>query len=142
VARVVLDTNVYISAILFGGPPAALLAMARAGAIELMVSPAILDEVAGVLCSKFGFTAAHATEVLREIRSLAHVVRPGVRLAVVREDEPDNRILECAVAAGAAYVGSGDRRHLLALGTYAGIPILPPARLLQALRGIPPGPRT
>lgn len=139
--RVVLDTNVYISALLFGGPPEALLALARARVIELIVSPPILDEVTGVLRDKFAFTASQATEAIREVRSLAQSITPNVHLSVIQSDEPDNRILECAVAGQADYIGSGDTKHLLPLGTYEGIPILPPAQLLQVLQEQPPAPR-
>jgi uncharacterized protein len=135
VDRVVLDSNVHISAVLFGGVPEALMAMARARSFELIASPPILDEIAGVLRTKFRFTAAQAAEVIRETRSFARVINPGPRLDVIRDDESDNRILECAVAGEANYIGSGDRQHLLPLGSYQGIPILPPAILLQTLQG-------
>jgi len=138
VSRVVLDTNVYISAFLFGGVPGALIAVARAGVAELMVSPPILEETAGILRRRFGFTRAQVAEVMREIRSLARLITPDLHRAVIREDEPDNRVLECAVAAGADYIGSGDRRHLLPLRVYEGIPILPPAVLLRVLQAQTP----
>lgn len=130
-----LDTNVYISAVLFGGPPANLLALARAGIIELIVSPPILKEIVGVLRHKFGFTASQATAVVREIQSVAQTIGPTTRLTVIREDEPDNRVLECAVAGGAHFIASGDRRHLLSLKTFEGIPICTPAELLRILQG-------
>jgi putative PIN family toxin of toxin-antitoxin system len=140
VPRIVLDTNVYISAFLFGGVPGALIGLARAGGAELVVSSAILDEIAGVLRRRVEFTDAQVAEVMRETRSLARLVTPALRLAVIREDEPDNRILECAVAGRAHYIGSGDRRHLLPLRIYKGIPILSPAVLLHVLQAQTPPP--
>ncbi len=131
--RVVLDTNVYISAALFGGPPANLLALARAGVIELIVSPPIIKEISGVLRHKFGFTASQTSTVVREIQSLARTVDPPSRLRVIQEDDPDNRVLECAVAGEAQFIASGDRRHLLSLKTFEGIPICTPADLLRIL---------
>jgi uncharacterized protein len=66
---------------------------------------------------------------------LAHlaVTTPGyLTLAVIQDDPPDNRYLECAVEGGAAYLVSGDRL-LLALGTFQDIQIVSPRVFLEAL---------
>jgi uncharacterized protein len=130
VSRVVLDTNVYISAYGFGGKPAAAMRTAILGEFELVVSPAILTEVAEKLATVLDFDRDHVEEVVRQIARISVIVRPEVRLRVVADDA-DNRILEAALASGAQIIVSGDR-HLLELGTWEGIRVV---RVADFLRG-------
>jgi len=134
VRRVVLDTNVYLSAILFGGRPEAIVHLARSRALLLVASAPILAELTRVLRTKFDWTAAQAREAALEIRSLAIIVRPRERLSVIREDEPDNRVLECAVAGAVQAIVTGDWRHLRPLESFRGTPILTPREFLDHLR--------
>lgn len=120
--RVVFDTNVYFSAYGFGGRPAKLMKAAIAGEFELVTSPALLAELARVLADKLEFDDTHVEEVIRQVSRVAHIARPLSRISVIADD-PDNRVLECAVEGGADTIVSGDR-HLLALGEFAGIAIL------------------
>lgn len=129
--RVVLDTNVYISAYGFGGKPAEVLRAAIAGECTLLTSPAILTEVADKLYAVLGFDDEHVRAVIMQVSRIAEIVRPEAHLTVV-SDEPDNRILECAVAGEAGLIVSGDH-HLLDLGAYHGIRILRPAAFLAEL---------
>lgn len=129
--RVVLDTNVYLSALLFGGPPEEILVLARAGAVTLIVSPAILDEVSAVLPRKFDWTTAQASRARREFSGLAELVIPRQTISAIREDEPDNRILKCAVAGRAEVIVTGDLRHLRPLETFRGIRIVTPREFLE-----------
>jgi putative PIN family toxin of toxin-antitoxin system len=131
--RVVLDTNVYISAYGFGGAPARLVRAAILREIELVTSPALLAEVARILADKLAFDSEHVEEVVRQIARIATIVRPMERLAVL-SDEPDNRVLECARAGDADTIVSGDR-HLLGLREYSGISIVGVA---EALRNLAP----
>ena len=94
--RVVADTNIYISAILFGGKPEEIRKLARQGTIELLVSETILAEIAGVLKRKFGWSDWQISEVIKDIRSITTLITPVSALSVIKEDEPDNRVLECA----------------------------------------------
>jgi putative PIN family toxin of toxin-antitoxin system len=119
VSRVVLDTNVYISAYGFGGKPAAVLRAAILGEFELVTSPQILTEVADKLAAVLGFDREHVEEVVRQIARVAVVVRPRARLSIVADDA-DNRILEAALESGADCIVSGDR-HLLDLVNWEGI---------------------
>lgn len=135
--RVVLDTNVYLSAILFGGPPEAIVHLARSRALLLVVSAPILAELTRVLRTKFDWTAAQAREAVQEIRSLAVVVRPRERVGVIVADEPDNRVLECAVAGSVQAIVTGDLHHLRPLEFFRGIPILTPREFLDHLRSTP-----
>ena len=102
--RIVADTNIYISALNFGGPPDQVLALARRGRVELFISKPILDEIEGVLTKKFHWPVARVREALGVIREFARIVEPSERIAVIKKDEPDNRVLECALAAKATIV--------------------------------------
>jgi putative PIN family toxin of toxin-antitoxin system len=127
----VLDSNVYISAVLFGGKPRLIIQAALAGKIRLAISASILTEIEGVLGgSKFKFPEAAAREVVSEIASLAEIFAPAEKISRVKEDPDDDHILECALAASAAAIVSGDS-HLLALGIFRAIPILSPTNCLE-----------
>jgi putative PIN family toxin of toxin-antitoxin system len=124
VLRVTADTNILISALIFrGGKPFQLLELAREGKISLAVSDAILDEVGGVLARKFNWPPEDIADARKRIIVIARTVKPAVQLDVIKEDPPDNRILECAVGAGSDYIVSGDK-DLLRLGGYDSIKIL------------------
>jgi uncharacterized protein len=110
--HVVFDTNIYISALAFpaGNAEAAYLQAIR-GRFELYTSVAILTETANVLQTKFDWEESRIRQAVQEIGQVATVLRPRPTLHILK-DEPDNRILECAVAAQAQWIVSGNR-HLL-----------------------------
>ena len=127
----VLDSNVYISAVLFGGKPRRIIEAALAGRVRLAVYAIILEEIEGVLSGKkFKFSETAAREIINEISNLAEIFEPVEKLSRIKEDPDDDRILECALAASAAAIVSGDS-HLLALGNFRGIPILSPDECLE-----------
>lgn len=132
--KVVLDTNIYISAILFGRKPEEIRKLSQEGKIELLVSEAIIAEVAEVLRKKFDWESWQISQVIDEIRETAILVIPRQTLSVIKKDEDDNRILECAVEGKAHYIISGDKRHLLPLKEYQGINILSPAEFLRKMK--------
>jgi len=136
--RAVADTNVYISALNFGGVGEEVLSLARAEAIELFISPSILKEIEGVLIRKFQWSARRARQAVAAIQEFAQLVRPKETIHLITEDEPDNRILECAFEAQAEVVITGDR-HLRQLKTFRGIPIVSPGEFLETHRA---GPRS
>jgi predicted nucleic acid-binding protein len=94
------------------------------------VSDDILDEVADVLARKFDWPQEDIGEARRQIKRFAQKVRPAVSLEVVKADPDDDRILECASAAGSDYIVSGDR-HLLRLSRYDSMRILKLADFLE-----------
>jgi putative PIN family toxin of toxin-antitoxin system len=131
VGRVVLDTNVYVSAYGFGGKPADLLRRAIVGEFELVTSPSILLETTDKLARVLAFDVEHIERVVRQLAQIALVVRPNDRIAVL-DDDPDNRVLEAAVEGQAGTIVSGDH-HLKDLGTYRGIQILTVSDFLEEL---------
>jgi len=120
--RVVLDTNVLISALNFGGIPSRLVLLGSVGEVSLFTSCFILEETHGVLMRKFAWKRARADEAIQLLKEVMTVVVSLDRLFVVG-DEPDNRVLECAVAACADYLVSGDQ-DLLCLECYEEIQIV------------------
>jgi putative PIN family toxin of toxin-antitoxin system len=132
--KVVADTNVYVSAIVFGGTWEALLALARAGIVELVVSPALLRELRAVLIRTFGWTETRTREAQSMVTGLATVIRSRIRLSKLVTAEADHRVLECAVASKADYLVTGDKRHLLPLRDIRGVPIVSPGAFLKELQ--------
>jgi len=131
--RVVFDSNVFISAFVIPGSQGErAFLLARRKRFVLHTSIAILTEIAGRLRQKFGQDEDDIKQALRQIVRAAVVSKPTSKLGVV-EDEPDNRILECALDGQADLVVTGDR-HLLKLRRFQGIPII---RLADFLRLFP-----
>ena len=109
-----------------------LLHMAVDGDIEIAVSKPIIEEVIRVLREKFHWDGYRLHDAREQILGFARLVAPKQTLDVVKEDEPDNRILECAVEAGSDFIISADK-DLLRLGSYAGAPIMRVADFLQRM---------
>jgi uncharacterized protein len=131
--RVVLDTNVLISALFFGGNPRAVLEKAIMGQLSMFLSRGILNEFEGVLCGKkFRYPSEIARSSVGELEAISELVAPTCKLAVVKADPCDNLILECAVKAKADYVVSGDN-HLLEMKRFEGVTILSPAQFLKVM---------
>jgi len=129
--KVAADTNVYISAILFGGKAEEIRRLAREGEVELLISETILAEIAGVLKRKFNWSDWQISEVIKDIRLITTLITPTVTLSVIKEDEPDNRVLECATEGKGQYIISGDEHHLQPLKEYQGIKIVSPSQFLE-----------
>ena len=129
--RVVIDTNVFISGLNFGGKPGEVLDLLIKEEMEVLVSPFILSELGSILREKFGWADEQVTRVLSLIEAKAIEVQPEQRISVIKEKDADNRILECAVAGEADYIISGDKRHILPLKEYSGIRILSPDAFLR-----------
>jgi putative PIN family toxin of toxin-antitoxin system len=131
--KAVYDTNIIISAALSpSGIPSSLLALALDGAVQLAVSPAILDEYMEVLHRpKFGFSESVIVGLMRRITRVAVLVHP-TRTLSVSPDESDNRFLECAQEARAGYLVTGNKRHFPA-PEFAGIKIVSPAEFAGML---------
>ena len=130
--RVVGDTNVFVSALQFGGKPKQLLDVAIDGQVDLAVSEAIIAETLRVLRDKFERAPEWLAETDRQLRVITRLVQPTESIQAIEADPTDDRILECAVAAEAEVIVSGDA-HLLSLGSFRGIPIQRVADFLASL---------
>ena len=121
--KVVFDTNILVSALVFpGGRGEAALRRIIDERDQLVLSKPILDELLGILGRKFSRDAEELAHVAVFLSELAQYVRPRRRLQVVK-DEPDNRILECALTGRAKAIVTGDHA-LLALSEYQGVRII------------------
>ena len=132
--RVVADTNVYISAIVFGGTCESVLALARAGIVDLFISGAIRREVRLVLADTFGWTETRVREALAEIDGMTTLVKTSVRCSGILVHDDDHRILECALASQADFLVTGDKKHFHPLKSFQGIRIVSPRQFLDLLK--------
>ena len=121
--RVIYDTNILISGLLWKGLPYKCLLLAKARAVELVVCGEILSELSLKLKDKFGFTYSEAKMTIKEIKSFSTNVKIECSLNVIKEDSDDNKFIECACISNADCIVSGDR-HLLNLKSYKGVEIL------------------
>ena len=134
--RVTADTNIYISALHFGGTPERLLRLAEEGSIQLVISDEIMAEVAKTLRGeKFAWPEPDIEKALRQLSRITERVQPTQTLDIVKAKPSDNRILECADAGNADFIVTGDKRHLLPLGSFRGKPILQVTEFLRQLEG-------
>jgi putative PIN family toxin of toxin-antitoxin system len=135
--RVVLDSNVIISGFLFGGTPGRLLECALGNSVRAYTSMPILDEVRDVLQRpQFDLSPDQALLLVEELHDLCEVVMPGRRVNAITADPDDNVILECAQAANAELIVSGNS-HLLDLERWRGIDILSPADAMKRIESQP-----
>jgi putative PIN family toxin of toxin-antitoxin system len=121
--RVVVDTNVFISAYLFGGVPGRFLRAGLEGYFSLLTSEVLLDEPDEKLASKFQMDEGDRSLIQEELRAAAEIISSRISLQAIAEDPDDDRVLECAVAGVADCIVTGDR-YLLKLKSYGGIAIL------------------
>jgi len=131
--RVVFDSNVYISALLFKSIPGKILEMAQKDKIILIVSNEIIAETERILEEKFKWPRHNIDKFKKRLSDISENVKPGIKLNIIKERESDNRILECAVSGDANLIVSGDK-HLLKLKSYKNIPIIRPKYLTYLVR--------
>lgn len=132
--RVVLDTNILLSAFVFpGGAPEQVYRRVLDGRITLVTSPPLLSELGRILTEKFHWEKSYTEEVVAQLVRIGVVVDPTEEIADITDDPADNRVLEAAAAGHADVIVSGDR-HLLSLGTWRAVRVLAPAVLMDELR--------
>lgn len=135
--RLVLDTNVVVSGLIWDGPPKRLLDLALRGDIALFSSTILLDELASVL-ERGKFVAPLASRDLtaafltRRYGAVTTLVFPPRVDRTVPSDADDDHVIAAALSAGADAIATGDS-HLLALDPYRGIRILAPSAVLELL---------
>jgi putative PIN family toxin of toxin-antitoxin system len=135
--RLVIDTNVLVSAFLWQGVPGRLIELATAQEIQLVTSRVLLDELADVLprkklAKKVAATGLTAAQILRNYQRLAQRVAARKLPRPVSRDADDDHVLACALAAQADLIVSGDD-HLLSLKIHQQIPIVAPAEALRRI---------
>ena len=137
--RVVLDANVFVSALLSpGGASAEILSAWRDERFHLVISPAILEEIDRVLRypkirTRHRWRDAQLRRFIEDLAHLAILIPGELTLSVIADDPPDDRYLECAIEGDADHIVSGDE-HLLRLGTYGKGSIITPRAFLDILQ--------
>jgi uncharacterized protein len=131
--RVVADTNILVSALLFGGPPEQVFLAGLRGEIQLLLSLPLLKEFEKVLKEKFKLSIHLVREIIQEVMDVAEIVEVSSHIRAISYPDEDNRVLECAVDGKADFIVTGDTRHILPLKEYGGIKILSPSEFLKHL---------
>ena len=135
--RVVFDTNVVASATFWRGAPFDCLAAWANGRCEAIVSPALLAEYQETIEElHLDYPARPSVPWVEALTEAATLVFPVERATGATPDPQDEMILECALAAEADVIVSGDKKHLLSLRRFRGIPILNPADFLRSLPAV------
>ena len=129
--RVVFDTNVMISALVYGGLPGELLTRVFRGEVTLVTSTVLLNELEEILVARFAHDSSLARTVRAEIELLAEVVQRS-DLERFARDRDDDAVLAAATAGGASTIVTGDR-DLLILGEHRGIRIVTPRDFASSL---------
>lgn len=121
--RVVFDTNIFISGLVIPGSLAekAIFKIIE-GKDSLLISKDIINEVLSVLSSKFERDREALSHVAVTLTEIAELVKPSKRIKIFK-DEPDNRILECAICGEADFLVTGDKK-MLQLSEYKGVKII------------------
>lgn len=129
--KVVLDTNIVVSALVYGGKPEEVYRLVLEKKIIAYISPSIIAEILEILTKKFNFNQIKLRQIERKIRKKISVVNPTKILRLVR-DADDNRILEAAVEGNCSYIITGDK-DLLDFGKYKSIKILTADQFLKSV---------
>jgi uncharacterized protein len=127
--RFVLDTNLLVSGVIAAGLPRRLVDGAKAGEFELCTSEVLLAELLDVLsrakfAARLGQAGLTPQRIVDDLRRLAVVVSPADTPRVVPTDPDDDHVIAAAIAGQVDLIASGEKRDLLPMGSYAGIPIV------------------
>ncbi len=134
--KVVLDTNVLISATFWYGEASQIVELARSGQIVCFTSKALLEEYNLVMHSEEIVEKTQEKHLaikssLIKALELFQVVEPKRKIYFIKDDPDDNKVLECAVEAQADYIVTYDKYHLLKLKKFEGIGIISPPEFLN-----------
>ncbi len=135
--RAVVDTNVTVSGLLFGGLPLKVVNAAVARKFTWVTSPALISEIERVMRSKkFDLSEREIDILTRPIFNVAEVVVPVHAIDAIPRCPADNRVLECAVEGQCQLIVSGDRRDLLSLGHFRQVQIITVRQFLERIQAV------
>ena len=132
IAKVVIDSNIYISAIFWGGKPREVVDLGRDEKVLIFTSSNIEKEISEKLKAKFKLDEDETNRILLDFSTFTIPLKVTKHIEAVPDDPDDNKFIECAILCKADYIVSGDR-HLLKLKKYAGIRILKASEFLSIL---------
>ena len=130
--RIVIDTNIYISAIFWGGKPRAIVDLGRSGQVLIFTSLEIQAELERKLRTKFGLSDQEAAQILLDFSTFTKLISTSQRITVIEDDPDDDKFIECAVSSRSIFIVSGDK-HLLNLKSYDDIKILKASDFLSII---------
>jgi putative PIN family toxin of toxin-antitoxin system len=132
--KVCIDTNIWISGIVFSGKPAEVVTAALNRKFEVGLSTVILNELEENLIGKFKFSRKNTQRLINRILQVADLYEPRGTVRLVADNHPDNLILETAVLGRAKFLVTGDREHLLPLKMYKHVKIVEAANFLAYIK--------
>jgi uncharacterized protein len=138
--KAVLDTNVWVSALLLGGKPAAIIKAAEQGKVDIFVSEEIVREISQVLAylklaKTYQVEGLLHEALIEAVLKIVKFVEVTKKVNVVMEHAADDKFIECALAAVADYIVSGDK-HLLKVGNYKKTQIVSVSEFLQIIGSV------
>jgi putative PIN family toxin of toxin-antitoxin system len=132
IPKIVIDTNIYISAVFWGGKPREVVDLGRSGQISIFTSLEIEQEILQKLKTKFRLSDEESAQILLDFSTFTNPVKIFRRIKVIHDDPDDNKFIECALSSMAEFIVSGDK-HLLRLEHYKGIKILKASEFLSII---------
>lgn len=131
IAKVVIDTNVFISGFGWDGKPEEVLNLLEKGDLANFITTGIFEEIKRVVSyPKLKFSSSLQTKIIEFVFSYSRFVSSGKPASLIDEDPDDNKFIECALSAHAPFIISGDP-HLLGVEQHGNILIVSPARFLE-----------
>jgi putative PIN family toxin of toxin-antitoxin system len=128
--KVVIDTNIYISAIFWGGKPREVIDLGRDKKVQIFTSPDIEDEISEKLRVKFNLPGSEVNQILFDFSTFTFPIIVKEKYQVVSKDPDDDKFVECAMQCHADFIVTGDY-HLLDIKEYSGIKILSASEFLN-----------
>lgn len=132
--KVCIDTNIWISGIMFSGKPAEVVTAALNRKFDLILSTIILEEIEKNLIGKFKFSRKNTQKLINRILQVADLYEPYGTIRLISDNHPDNLILETASMGRARFLVTGDKEHLLPLKIYKHVKIVDAAGFLTYIK--------
>lgn len=129
-----IDSNIWISGIIFSGKPAEVVAAAFNKKFQVILSRVILDELERNLLSKFHFGHSNTKRMIRRILQVADLYEPSGSVQVIGGNHTDNLVLETAMLGRAKYLVTGDKEHLLPLKMFKHVHIVDSGQFLNVIK--------
>jgi putative PIN family toxin of toxin-antitoxin system len=130
--RVCIDTNVWISGLLFHGSPAKVVDLAMKRKFHTILSQQILDELDRNLI-KLGVTSKATQRLIDRITEISDIYKPSGQVKIIENNKGDNLVLETAWMGDAKYLVTGDKKHMLPLKSFKNVQIVSPKNLLEII---------
>ena len=132
--KVCIDTNIWISGVMFSGKPAEVVTLALNRKFEVILSTIILDEIEKNLIGKFKFSRKNTRKLINRILQVADLYEPRGSVRLVSDNHPDNLILETAELGRAKFLVTGDKEHLLPLKIFKHVKIVDASSFLAYIK--------